>query len=296
MNLRTISALLFLSISTQAGTLLEQIDYGAGLKLTGTPKTLALGTADNITQTGVWTFDNVVKLRPDFEIVENTFDVFHIALESSKSLIIRWDGVGDGLGVNPELEFWNDSAGVFFNLHAGRFIGDGSQLEALNATKITSGTLDIEWLGAFSGGQVTKTSGSGLLSIATNAVVNSNLAQAPTKTVKGNSTGATANVSDVTMTTLSGMLGHLTATASLDFNLNSTSSDSKTVTVTGAAVGDSVFLGLPADVSGFGWDAGMLSWSARVTSANTVTIAVGDFGFNYYDPSSATFRVTVFHY
>lgn len=88
----------------------------------------------------------------------------------------------------------------------------------------------------------------------------------------------------------------LSSTASLNFDLSSTSSDSKTISVSGAAVGDSVFLGLPADVSGFGWDAGMLSWSARVTAANTVTISVGDFGFNYYDPNAAMFRVTVFHY
>lgn len=79
----------------------------------------------------------------------------------------------------------------------------------------------------------------------------------------------------------------LTATATLDFDLTSSMVEDLTVTVTGAAVGDDVVIGVPngsmtATSTFFGW----------VSATNTVSIrcrtaAIGE------NPSSGTFRATV---
>lgn len=90
---------------------------------------------------------------------------------------------------------------------------------------------------------------------------------------------------------LGGALGVLTATATLDFpSISANSAEALTITVTGAAVGDSVFLGLPAafedDLTAVGW----------VTAADTVTVRVLNNSGGAIDPASATFRATVFNY
>lgn len=64
-----------------------------------------------------------------------------------------------------------------------------------------------------------------------------------------------------------------------------------TITVTGAAVGDVVILGLPAT----GADAG-LAFKAWVSAANTVTVAAINCTAIAIDPASATFRATVVGY
>lgn len=86
----------------------------------------------------------------------------------------------------------------------------------------------------------------------------------------------------------------LTGTATLNFgNMAPGVFGTDTITVAGAAVGDAVFLGVPADanlsngISVWGW----------VSAANTVTVMViNNNTDNSYDLASGTFRAVVFHY
>jgi len=83
----------------------------------------------------------------------------------------------------------------------------------------------------------------------------------------------------------------LTATAVLDYaSIAAQTCGEKTVTVTGAAVGDSVKIGPPAAL-----EAG-LSVTGIVTAANTVTIRLCNVTSGAIDPASATYRVTVDHH
>lgn len=83
----------------------------------------------------------------------------------------------------------------------------------------------------------------------------------------------------------------LSATATLDFgSILAAASADLTITVTGAAVGDSVSFGLPAapDTS--------TVFNAFVSSTNTVTVRCFNVGTIAVDPASATYRVTVHHF
>jgi len=86
----------------------------------------------------------------------------------------------------------------------------------------------------------------------------------------------------------------LTATAVIDFpSVTGVGTSTQTVTVTGAADGDVVSLGVPnalASVSG-------VIYSAYVSAANTVTIKYSNNNsFSAINPPSATFRVSVIKY
>lgn len=82
----------------------------------------------------------------------------------------------------------------------------------------------------------------------------------------------------------------LTATASLNYDLTAITLQDLTITVTGAALGDCVWLGVP--------DAALtttISYTAWVSSADTVkirakTAVVGE------NPASGTFRVAVIQF
>jgi hypothetical protein len=82
----------------------------------------------------------------------------------------------------------------------------------------------------------------------------------------------------------------LTGTASLDFDLTALTTQDLTITVTGAAVGDCVVLGVPN-----GSVTTTVTYSAWVSATNTVTVradtlAVGE------NPASGTFRATVIQF
>lgn len=83
----------------------------------------------------------------------------------------------------------------------------------------------------------------------------------------------------------------LSATATLDFpSISAQSNQDLTVTVTGAAVGDAVFIGLPsAPLAG-------VVFMGYVSATNTVTVRAMNYTGSSKDPSSATYRVTVFNY
>jgi hypothetical protein len=81
------------------------------------------------------------------------------------------------------------------------------------------------------------------------------------------------------------------ATATLDFpSISAGGSEDLTITVTGASVGDSVHLGLPAAPA-----AGIV-FSAFVSAANTITVRASNITGSPVDPASATYRVTVISY
>lgn len=88
---------------------------------------------------------------------------------------------------------------------------------------------------------------------------------------------------------LAGAQRHLSATAVHDFGSIPAQScnDGKTITVTGAAVGDTVELGPPAAL-----EAGLTA-TGIVTSANTVTVRLCNVTAAPIDPASATWRATV---
>ncbi len=81
----------------------------------------------------------------------------------------------------------------------------------------------------------------------------------------------------------------LTNAATLDFGSIAAGDQADlTITVTGAAVGDSVFLGLPAA------PAAGLAWNAFVSAADTVTVRASNINLvTAVDPASAAYRVTI---
>ena len=81
----------------------------------------------------------------------------------------------------------------------------------------------------------------------------------------------------------------LTASATLDFpSISAQSFADLTITVTGAALGDSVALGVPtASVT-----AGLM-FTAWVSATNTVTVRAHNYSVAAADPASGTFKATI---
>lgn len=86
---------------------------------------------------------------------------------------------------------------------------------------------------------------------------------------------------------------HLSATASLDFDFSGAgiTCDDKTITVTGAAAGDTVDLGVPNAA----WTTGV-QFTAWVSAADTVTVRGCDVTSGNDNPSAATVRVGVWQH
>jgi hypothetical protein len=84
----------------------------------------------------------------------------------------------------------------------------------------------------------------------------------------------------------------LTATASLNFpNTLAQQSSNLTITVTGAVVGDAVYIGVD--------NASILansSYDSWVSAANTVTIRFNNYSAAAQDPAAGTFRAVVVKY
>jgi hypothetical protein len=84
----------------------------------------------------------------------------------------------------------------------------------------------------------------------------------------------------------------LTATAVLNFpSTNAQKSSDLNITVTGAALGDAIILGIPSTSN----DANS-NYSAWVSAANTVTVRFNNFSSLAIDPASGTYRVSVLKY
>lgn len=87
------------------------------------------------------------------------------------------------------------------------------------------------------------------------------------------------------------LAGTFSATATLNFgSILAAASEDLTITVTGAAVGDSVTLGLPAAPDA------TTTFNGFVSAANTITVRCFNVGTIAVDPASATYRATVNHY
>jgi hypothetical protein len=81
---------------------------------------------------------------------------------------------------------------------------------------------------------------------------------------------------------------HLSATATLDFPSTAPQSSSElTISLTGATVGDAVFLGLPATAIANS------CFTARVTAADVVTVRFNNYSAAAVDPASATYRASI---
>lgn len=85
------------------------------------------------------------------------------------------------------------------------------------------------------------------------------------------------------------ILRTLAAVTTLDFpSISAAGTQTLTVTVPGAAVGDVVAIGLPATVN-----AGIV-FDARVTAADTLTVRAMNITASPVDPASATYDFVVF--
>lgn len=81
---------------------------------------------------------------------------------------------------------------------------------------------------------------------------------------------------------------YLSATATLDFpSVAAGGSQELTVTVTGAAAGDTVVLGPPAAI-----EAGLV-WNGYVSAVNTVRVRVSNITGAPIDPASASWKVAI---
>jgi hypothetical protein len=101
--------------------------------------------------------------------------------------------------------------------------------------------------------------------------------------------GAYVQAPSVNINAGTDIIGHLSATGSVDFaSMAAGGTDTKTLTVTGAATGDTVVLGPPANT-----DTAGMTWSAYVSVSNTVTIRVHNESGGVLDPASATWRADV---
>lgn len=110
--------------------------------------------------------------------------------------------------------------------------------------------------------------------------------------ISDTTSGADGTTKKVTKANLlGGILNILTNTATLDYaSIATLAYEDLTITVTGAKVGDSVALGLPAAPL-----AGVV-FNAWVSATDTVTIRANNYTGTSKDPASASYRVTVFNY
>ena len=153
-----------------------------------------------------------------------------------------------------------------------------------NGTAATASPADVHqwWGGDIAGGgdagAILKTEGAnGWYRFGTNATFGGALTLTNNLTIGSTTGNATA------------IVWSAGGSATLDFgSIAATASEDLTIPVTGAAVNDTVDLGLPAaPASGIAWD-------AFVSSENTVTVRAGNYTALPVDPASATYKVRLF--
>ncbi len=184
----------------------------------------------------------------------------------------------------------------------GTFTALNSTSGAINATTIgattagsgvftalssTSGTLNATTIGATTAGAGTFTALN-----STSGALNATTIGATTA-----GSGAFTTVSASTSATIGGgtpILKVLSSTATLDFPATAFGTNSDlTVTLTGAALGDVVTLGVPNAAA----TSANTCYTAWVSAANTITVRFNNYSVaTAYDPASAVFRVSVIQF
>jgi len=124
-------------------------------------------------------------------------------------------------------------------------------------------------------------------------IIVANAAGTPTwVTAAGDITIATSGA--VTIAKIGGgttITKHLSATSSLSFaSLATSSCDQKTIAVTGAAPGDTVYVGATSSI-----ETGLL-WSAFISAANTVTVRICNVTGPTLTPATSTWRADVWQH
>jgi hypothetical protein len=132
------------------------------------------------------------------------------------------------------------------------------------------------------GGSLTIQGGTGTLSGGA-VIIRTAATTTQTERARFSSAGLTIGASGTAISTV------LSAAASLDFPSTSAQSSSDlTITVTGAADGDVVVLGVPNAATNAN-----VNYTARVSAADTVNVRFNNYSSGAIDPASATFRATV---
>lgn len=238
-------------------------------------------TADTMTNgsalgyTSGWIADGDLKYE-DFQIESTAFQPLKVFRTSTgqNQLYMKAQGSNAWEGV-----VWNceRSRGTYASPSA---VSDGDDVAALNAAVWTTGTTWEQ-----------------CASITLEAAGTSSSTSSPGRiifyTTPSGSTSGTQRMSVETTGVKVGSSGSifssiLSASATLDFgNTTTNNSTDLTITVTGAAVGDPVFLGLPAAP-----DANTC-FTAWVSATNTVTVRFNNYSAGAVNPASGSYRVAV---
>lgn len=149
-------------------------------------------------------------------------------------------------------------------------------------------------LGTPASGVMTNVTGLPTTGLVNNAVTYAKMQAMTTNKLLGSGSGT--SVAEITLGTGLSFTGttlnstNLTGSATLDFSSTAAQSSSElTITVTGAADGDVVSVGVPNVSSNAN-----SCFTARVSATNTVTVKFNNYSTGAIDPASGTFKVTVF--
>lgn len=202
-------------------------------------------------------------------------------------------GAFSGLLVRPIMaswtHAWNPSGGFTGRVSRARFAPTGSNLDAVNIPESSTGTFEYCTFKSTGFGTDINTSFSSVACNPTLALCDFdpwNVAANVVPVLRGSVIG---NLSVGGFGSVIGKV--LTATAALDFPDTAAGVASDlTIAVTGAAVGDTVHLGLPAAPNT------NFVFEAFVSASDVVKVRAHNVSSGSVNPASATYRVTVMHF
>ena len=171
-----------------------------------------------------------------------------------------------------------DCDGTFITISNNRLYNTAEGAFDQNGLFIQSSAVDVEVINNYldTEGASTVYTDSGTQTRAYNNILDNTLAYS-------------TNHAPLTIGNGNAIVKYITATAALDFDSTLTNlSNDKTITLTGALVGESVILGVPnAAVNA------NTCYTAWVSATNTVTVRFNNYSAGTVNPTSATFRVSV---
>jgi hypothetical protein len=234
---------------------------------------------------------NFTICRADFA---NFSEVIRASLNGGSVIVGAWDGarfgtrIGFGAGISAiggtfTTDTWLEREGANIMQQGTDANADAADQTFKSADGITGTDRSGADLTLASGRGTGAGAASALIFSTPSALSTGTTAQSLTERARITSAGLTIGSSGG-----SAISRVITATATLDFgSIAAQSSADLTITVTGAAAGEAVMMGLPATAS-----TGVV-FNAIVTSANTVTIRATNATASPIDPASATYRATV---